>query len=122
VSLHDGQIAYVYFLFEHKSYPDRLVALQLLRYLARFWEQQVSAGQFPLPPIMPLVVYHGERWIVGGKLCFILNHLGLLVDWDVATVYSYNEANWLLTETANNKTAVKLRPIIGFDAVKWERR
>ena len=31
VRLHDGQIAYVYFLFEHKSYPDRLVALQLLR-------------------------------------------------------------------------------------------
>jgi hypothetical protein len=37
------------------------VALQLLRYMVRFWEQQVSAGQFPLPPIMPLVVYHGER-------------------------------------------------------------
>ena len=61
VKLHDGQIAYVYFLFEHKSYPDRLVALQLLRYLVRFWEQQADAGQFPLPPIMPLVVYHGER-------------------------------------------------------------
>jgi predicted transposase/invertase (TIGR01784 family) len=61
VRLHDGQIAYVYFLFEHKSYPDRLVALQLLRYLVRFWEQQVSAGQLPLPPVMPLVVYHGER-------------------------------------------------------------
>jgi predicted transposase/invertase (TIGR01784 family) len=61
VRLHDGQSAYVYFLFEHKSYPDRLVALQLLRYLVRFWEQQADAGQFPLPPIMPLVVYHGER-------------------------------------------------------------
>jgi predicted transposase/invertase (TIGR01784 family) len=61
VRLHNGQIAYVYFLFEHKSYPDRLVALQLLRYMVRFWEQQVSAGQFPLPPIMPLVIYHGER-------------------------------------------------------------
>jgi predicted transposase/invertase (TIGR01784 family) len=61
VRLQDGQHAYVYFLFEHKSYPDRMVALQLLRYLVRFWEQQADAGQFPLPPIMPLVVYHGER-------------------------------------------------------------
>ena len=26
-----------------------------------------------------------QRWIVGGKLCFILNHLGLIVDWDVDT-------------------------------------
>jgi hypothetical protein len=23
-----------------------------------------------------------RRWIVGGKLCLLLNHLGLVVDWD----------------------------------------
>lgn len=30
-----------------------------------------------------------QRWIVGGKLCFVLNHLGLIVDWacDTANVY-----------------------------------
>ena len=26
-----------------------------------------------------------HRWIVGGKLCFLLNHLGLVVGWDCAT-------------------------------------
>jgi hypothetical protein len=26
-----------------------------------------------------------HRWIVGGKLCFLLNHLGLVVDWDFDT-------------------------------------
>lgn len=26
-----------------------------------------------------------KRWIVGGKLCLLLNHLGLIVDWDVDT-------------------------------------
>ena len=26
-----------------------------------------------------------RRWIVGGKLCFVLNHIGLIVDWDVDT-------------------------------------
>jgi hypothetical protein len=26
-----------------------------------------------------------KRWIVGGKLCYVLNHLGLIVDWDVDT-------------------------------------
>ncbi len=25
------------------------------------------------------------RWIVGGKLCLVLNHLGLVVDWDCDT-------------------------------------
>jgi hypothetical protein len=24
-----------------------------------------------------------RRWMVGGKLCFVPNHLGLIVDWDV---------------------------------------
>lgn len=30
-----------------------------------------------------------QRWIVGGKLCFVLNHLGQVVDWhcDTANVY-----------------------------------
>jgi len=30
-----------------------------------------------------------QRWIVGGKLCYVLNHLGLIVDWacDTANVY-----------------------------------
>jgi hypothetical protein len=26
-----------------------------------------------------------KRWIVGGKLCFVLNHIGLIVDWDADT-------------------------------------
>jgi len=31
-----------------------------------------------------------KRWIVGGKLCLLLNHLGLVVDWDVATANVYD--------------------------------
>ena len=27
-----------------------------------------------------------RRWIVGGKLCFVLTHLGLIVDWEVDTL------------------------------------
>jgi predicted transposase/invertase (TIGR01784 family) len=36
VQLTSGAEAYLYFLFEHKSYPDPLVGLQLLRYMVRF--------------------------------------------------------------------------------------
>lgn len=60
VRLHDGPTAYIYFLFEHKSYPDPLVIFQLLRYLVRFWERQLKEGQ-TLSAIIPLVIYHGER-------------------------------------------------------------
>ncbi len=31
-----------------------------------------------------------KRWIVGGKLCFVLNHLGLFVDWDLDTANVYD--------------------------------
>jgi predicted transposase/invertase (TIGR01784 family) len=60
VKLTSGGQAYVYFLFEHKSYPDPLVTLQLLRYMVRFWERQAKDNG-PLEPIIPLVIYHGEK-------------------------------------------------------------
>jgi hypothetical protein len=31
-----------------------------------------------------------KRWIVGCKLCFVINHLGLIVDWDVDTANVYD--------------------------------
>lgn len=31
-----------------------------------------------------------KRWIVGGKLCLLLNHVGLIVDWDVDTANVYD--------------------------------
>lgn len=60
VPLKNGEAAFVYFLFEHKSYPDPLVAYQLLRYQVRIWERQLQTEK-RLSPIVPLVVYHGER-------------------------------------------------------------
>ena len=31
-----------------------------------------------------------QRWIVGGKLCLLVNHLGVIVDWDCATANVYD--------------------------------
>ena len=31
-----------------------------------------------------------KRWIVGGKLCLLLNHLGLIVNWDCDTANVYD--------------------------------
>jgi predicted transposase/invertase (TIGR01784 family) len=64
--LKDDTLAYVYVLFEHKSYSEPRVAFQLLRYMVRIWEYVVEQRRvITLPPIIPLVVYHGEqRWQV----------------------------------------------------------
>jgi predicted transposase/invertase (TIGR01784 family) len=59
-----GQSAFVYLLFEHKSYPDPWVVFQLLRYKVRAWEKEArESGK--LSPIIPLVLYHGRaKWTV----------------------------------------------------------
>ena len=61
---------YLYFLFEHKSYPDRLVALQLLTYMVRIWNQKVNRETHThIPVIIPLVIYHGKtEWKMGSML------------------------------------------------------
>jgi predicted transposase/invertase (TIGR01784 family) len=37
VDLKQGDSAYIYLLFEHKSYSDPLIALHLLRYMIKIW-------------------------------------------------------------------------------------
>ena len=65
VQLNDGNNANIYMLLEHKSSPDALVGLQLLRYMVQHWENARKEKISPLPPIIPIVVYHGrDKWQV----------------------------------------------------------
>ncbi|MCP5046585.1 MAG: Rpn family recombination-promoting nuclease/putative transposase [bacterium] len=57
--------AYLYFLIEHKSSPETLTGFQLLRYIVRIWELflKQNKGVESLPPVIPIVLYHGqEKW------------------------------------------------------------
>ena len=49
----------VYFVFEHKSYPDPGVLLQILNYMTVTWDEQRKKNK-PLTPIIPVVIYHGS--------------------------------------------------------------
>jgi predicted transposase/invertase (TIGR01784 family) len=62
VKLTGDRPGFVYFLFEHKSYPDRFVSLQLLRYIVEIWELYLKQHKkaTTLPLIIPIVVYHGK--------------------------------------------------------------
>jgi len=66
VDLRDGGTGYVHVLFEHKSYVESQIGLDLLRYRVRIWEQWRSAGNSGrLPVVVPVVVYHGAaNWQV----------------------------------------------------------
>ena len=54
---------FVYFLVEHKSQPSRWTILQLLRYMVRIWDKELAQNKKlrKLPPIIPMVFYHGTR-------------------------------------------------------------
>jgi len=60
-----GEIAYIYILMDHKSYPDKAVSFQLLKYKYLIWEKEIKGNRKwkKLPLIIPLVFYHGkEKW------------------------------------------------------------
>ncbi len=69
-----GRDAYLYFLFEHKSFPEPRISLQLLKYMIKIWEQKIKQNQAnDLPLIIPLVIYHGKtNWNIDLRLSGIL--------------------------------------------------
>ena len=72
VGLTSGGSAFAYVLVEHKSAPDPGLPLQLASYMVRIWKRfaSTSAARLrALPPIVPVVVYHGGAdWTVPGSL------------------------------------------------------
>lgn len=55
-----GEPSKIYFLFEHKSNPDKRIILQLIRYIISVWEEDI-VNERELTPILPIVFYNGER-------------------------------------------------------------
>ena len=48
-------------LFEHKSsQPTTPIHFQLMRYMLRIWEQNLSQNE-KLTPILPIIIYHGKN-------------------------------------------------------------
>ena len=69
----DEKESYFCFLFEHKSYPDAQITLQLLKYMLRIWELKKEQKTEKLPLIVPLLIYHGrDDWNIGVKLSDIV--------------------------------------------------
>jgi len=69
------QPGYIYCLFEHKSYPDSFIHLQLLEYMIKIWRLELKQKKpKKLPVIIPLVLYHGaKQWKLKENLSSIIN-------------------------------------------------
>ncbi|MCP4106194.1 MAG: hypothetical protein GY749_11755 [Desulfobacteraceae bacterium] len=68
---------YIYLLFEHKSYKEKLSALQILRYKGKIWDQYIK--KYPkakkVPPIFPMLLYHGRsKWDIPRNFQAVVKH------------------------------------------------
>ena len=64
VNLTDGSQGFIYTLFEHKSYYDRFVHLQLLEYMVKIWRLYIKQHQgenLQLPIVIPLLICHARK-------------------------------------------------------------
>lgn len=59
----EGRRSFVYFLFEHQSSPDPLMPWRVLTYQQRIWAAWLrdDPARRMLPPIVTIVVHHGEH-------------------------------------------------------------
>ncbi len=65
IPLKSGSSIFIYLLFEHKSYHDPKIYLQLLEYLSKIYHWQFDHHR-KLQIILPFVFYHGEdSWNLG---------------------------------------------------------
>jgi predicted transposase YdaD len=86
-----GNDAFLYALIEHKSVPDPGLPLQLLGYMLRIWQRH--AGRDPsrlraLPPVIPLVLYHGARaWTVPTNFRDLIVADKAILDWHLDFAY-----------------------------------
>ena len=53
-----GTKGQLYFVFEHKSYPDPGVLLQILSYMTILWDEEIKKNK-TLTSVIPVVIYHG---------------------------------------------------------------
>ena len=87
----------IYFLFEHKSYQDKRIFMQLLKYMYLMWQKDTNS-ELPLRVIIPIVFYHDKyKWKMPQSFSdqfevnedikeFLLNYKYILFDtnsWDL---------------------------------------
>lgn len=84
IPLRSGNKSNVYLLFEHKSYLENTIYIQLLGYMTEIYRNQQRNGE-KLSVVIPFVFYHGEKeWKLGNQFLdqFVLTsqETGILKD------------------------------------------
>ncbi len=118
VGLHSGGQSCIYILFEHKSYQDKMVAFQILKYMVNIWNlqrQQNKKQAYPFKPILPLVVYHGPTgWKVDLSFAALFDETDLP---DALRPYIPNFNYWLFDLSQYSDEEIKGEVILRLGAL-----
>jgi len=105
--------AYLYFLFEHKSWEPNFPGVQLLKNMTRIWETHVERyrGTKKLPPIIPMLIYHGEHpWKVDTSFVSMFDIPGTLTKYIPAFSFELSDVSHMPEEKI--KGDVELRIVL----------
>lgn len=96
---------FVYFLFEHKSYPDRSIILQLLTYMLEIWKTKTrQENEWHLPIVVPLVIYHGKgNWNEPERLSDMIRGYHTIPNDSQAYIPDFKYLLWDLTDYSDEE-------------------
>lgn len=106
----DGKEGFVYLLFEHKSYFDKMTPVQMLGYILDIWKLYDKQNKNEkLPPIIPILIYHGNRkWKYGNSLSELIEATSEAIS-DYIPGYNYLLYDFSNYSDAEIKGQIKLR-------------
>ena len=71
---------HVLVMLEFQSTVDRTMAVRILAYTALLYQDLLRTSSAPLPPVLPIVLYHGsERWTAAKDMAGLLAPYGELL-------------------------------------------
>jgi len=106
----DGRDGFIYLLFEHKSYSDKMTPVQMLGYISDIWKlYHKQTKNKKLPPILPILIYHGEReWNYGSRLSDLVQPVPAIISEYMAD-YKYLIYDFSRYSDAEIKGQIKLK-------------
>lgn len=106
----DGKEGFVYLLFEHKSYFDKMTPVQMLGYILDIWKLYDKQNKNEkLPTIIPILIYHGDRkWKYGSSLSELIEATSEAIS-DYIPGYNYLLYDFSNYSDAEIKGQIKLR-------------
>lgn len=106
-----GSTAYIYLLIEHKSWEDRFLGFQVLKYMVRIWELHIKQHKKDksIPVILPFIIYHGSKeWRLGNEFMTLFDAPDFVKQYIPNFEYSLQDVSHLPDEEIRGRVLVRI--------------